>query len=131
MVHHAGGRTYVGTLIPAIAPPRAMAVLLLDWRGRRDLALDHGANLARLGCTTLVADLHGDGLNPTDPDDVAPMVQRPLEHRAEGVASLSAAVAAVRVPTRGADAPWSLSPSAPARSWPWTTAAAPASRRRL
>lgn len=92
----AGGRRYVGTLVSAAAPPRALVVLLPDWRGRSHLALDHAAHLAGLGCTTLVADLYGDGYNPTEPDHVTPMVQHLLNHRAEGVAALSAAVAAVR-----------------------------------
>jgi dienelactone hydrolase len=91
------GRRYVGTYVPAVAPSRALAVLLPDWRGRSCLALDHAAHLAGLGCVTLVADLYGDGYSPTDPGEVAPMVQHLLEHRAEGVAALSAAVAALRL----------------------------------
>ena len=98
----ATGRHYVGTLVPATTPSRALAVLLPDWRGRSNLALDHAAHLAGLGATTLVADLYGDGFNPTDPDQVAPMVQRLLEHRSDAVAALSAAVAVVR---RAADTP--------------------------
>jgi dienelactone hydrolase len=92
----AAGRRYVGTFVSTAAAPRALAVLLPDWRGRSHLALDHAAYLAGLGCATLVADLYGDGYNPTDPDQVAPMVRHLLEHRAEGVEALSAAVAAVR-----------------------------------
>ncbi len=92
----APGRGYVGTLVPAAAAPRAVAVLLPDWRGRSALALDHASYLAGLGCTTLVADLYGEGYNPTDPEQVSPMVQHLLEHRAEGVAALSSAAAAVR-----------------------------------
>lgn len=90
----AAGRRYVGRSVPAAAPPRALAVLLPDWRGCTHLALDHAAHLAGLGCATLVADLYGDGYIPT-PDQVAPMVQYLLEHRAAGVAALSAAVAAI------------------------------------
>lgn len=94
--YEAAGRRYVGGYVPVPADPRALAVLLPDWRGRSRLALDHAAYLAGLGCTTLVADLYGDGYSPTDPSQAAPMVQHLLQHRAEGVAALSAAVAAVR-----------------------------------
>jgi dienelactone hydrolase len=95
VAYAATGRRYVGTLLRAGAP-RALVVLLPDWRGRSHLALDHAAHLIGLGCSTLVADLYGDGYNPADADQVAPMVQHLLDHRAEGVAALSAAVAAVR-----------------------------------
>lgn len=96
VTYEAAGRRYIGTLVAADAVPRALAVLLPDWRGRSHLALEHAAHLAGLGCTTLVADLYGNGFNPTDPDQVAPMVQHLLGHRAEGAAALSAAIAAVR-----------------------------------
>ena len=55
---------------------------LPDWRGRSHLALAHAAHLAGLGCTTLVADLYGEGYNPTDSDQVSPLVQQLLGHRA-------------------------------------------------
>jgi len=96
LVYWAGDRRYVGTLVPAVAEPRAAAVLLPDWRGRSHLALDHAGHLASAGCAVLVADLYGDGLNPTDPEQVGPMVQHLLTHRADGVAALSAAVEALR-----------------------------------
>lgn len=90
------GRRHLGTLVPATAAPRALAVLLPDWRGASRLALDHAAHLAGLGCTTLVADLYGDGYSPADMAEVGPMVQYLLEHRSEGVTALSAAVVALR-----------------------------------
>jgi dienelactone hydrolase len=92
----AGDRRYVGTFVPAVAEPRAVTVLLPDWRGRSTLALDHADHLASVGCAVLVADLYGEGLNPSDPEQVGPMVQHLLTHRADGVAALSAAVAALR-----------------------------------
>lgn len=94
--YEASGRRYVGTLMRTAAGPRALAVLLPDWRGRSQLALDHAAHLVGLGCTTLVADLYGDGYNPSDPGQATPLVRRLLDNRADGVTALSAAVAAVR-----------------------------------
>jgi dienelactone hydrolase len=96
ITYKSAGRTYVGTLVPATTTPRALAVLLPDWRGCSALARDHAAHLAELGCPTLVADLYGDGLNPTDPNQVGPMVQYLLDHRTAGVEALSAAVDAAR-----------------------------------
>jgi dienelactone hydrolase len=102
LVYWTGDRRHVGTFVPAVEEPRALAVLLPDWRGRSALAFDHASHLASLGCAVLVADLYGDGLNPSDPEQVAPMVQHLLTHRAEGVAALSAAVRAARREAPGA-----------------------------
>jgi dienelactone hydrolase len=72
----AGSKNYVGALVPAdLGPARAAVVLLPDWRGQSALALAHARHLASLGCLVAIADLYGDGFNPTHPDQVAPMVQ--------------------------------------------------------
>lgn len=94
----ANARSYIGTLM--VAPetsPRAGVVLLPDWRGQSALAHDHARHLVGLGCTVVIADLYGDGFNPTDPDQVGPMVQHLLGARREGVAALAACVEALRV----------------------------------
>ncbi len=100
LVYAAGARRFVGRLVAPRAP-RALVVLLPDWRGPSPLALAHAAHLAALGCAVLVADLYGDGLTPTDPEQVGPLVERVLTHRAEGVAALSAATEALRVAVGG------------------------------
>ena len=93
----AGSKNYVGALVPAdLGPARAAVVLLPDWRGQSALALAHARHLASLGCLVAIADLYGDGFNPTRPDQVAPMVQHLIEHRGEGVEALGAGVAALR-----------------------------------
>lgn len=88
---------YSGLLVKAPgAKPRAAVVLLPDWRGQSALARDHAAYLGSLGCTVAIADLYGDGFSPTSPDQVGPMVQRLIEHRAQGVMALAACVARLR-----------------------------------
>src|SRR6476620_1524123 len=87
-----GDRRHLGTYVAPVDVPRALVVLLPDWRGRSTLALDHADFLVSLGCAVLVADLYGDGFNPSGPEQVGPMVQHLLNHRADGVAALSAAV---------------------------------------
>lgn len=92
----AGNKNYVGTLVPAEGDSaRAAVVLLPDWRGQSALALEHARHLASLGCMVAIADLYGDGFNPTSADQVAPMVQHLVEHRGEGVEALGACVAAL------------------------------------
>jgi dienelactone hydrolase len=93
----AANKNYVGALIPAdSAAPRAAVVLLPDWRGQSALALAHARYLSRLGCIVAIADLYGDGFNPTSPDQVGPMVQHLIAHREEGIEALSACVTALR-----------------------------------
>ncbi|MCB1492066.1 MAG: dienelactone hydrolase family protein [Rhodobiaceae bacterium] len=93
----AGGRNYAGTLIAAEGgAPKAAVVLLPDWRGQSTLARDHAAHVVGLGCTVAIADLYGDGFNPTSPDQVGPMVQHLLGHRQEGVAALASCVATLK-----------------------------------
>lgn len=65
------------------------------------MAFDHASFLVSLGCAVLVADLYGDGLNPSDSSQVGPMVQHLLTHRADGVAALSAAVRAAQAEAQG------------------------------
>ena len=92
-----GSKNYVGALVPAEpGPARAAVVLLPDWRGQSGLALAHAGHLASLGCMVLIADLYGDGFNPTSPDQVGPLVQHLIEHRGEGVEALGACVAALK-----------------------------------
>jgi dienelactone hydrolase len=88
---------YVGLLLKhAATAPRAAVALLPDWRGQSSLARDHARYLVGLGCTVGIADLYGDGLNPDSPDQVGPMVQRLIAHRADGVAALAACVQRLR-----------------------------------
>lgn len=88
---------YSGLLVRAPgAATRAAVVLLPDWRGQSALARDHAAYLGSLGCTVAIADLYGDGFSPTSPEQVGPMVQRLIEHRAQGVVALAACVARLR-----------------------------------
>lgn len=95
--YRAGGRTYLGRLVRTERETiRAAVVLLPDWRGLSPLARDHAKHLADLGCTVAIADLYGDGFNPTHPDQVGPMVQQLLAHRHEGVAALAACVDALK-----------------------------------
>lgn len=96
MEYAANGRRHIGLLLAADGDPRAAVVLLPDWRGQSDLALDHAAFVRGLGCCVVVADLYGDGFNPDSPDQVGPLVQRLVEHRDEGAAALAACVAALR-----------------------------------
>ena len=78
------------------AAPKAVVVLLPDWRGQSPLARDHASHLVSLGCKVVIADLYGDGFNPDSPDQVGPMVKRLMEHRAQGVAGLAACVERLR-----------------------------------
>ena len=95
-----GDKRYVGLFLQdEIAQPKAIVVLLPDWRGQGELAKDHATYLASLGCAVLIADLYGEGFNPTSPDQVGPMVKHLLDHRTEGAAALSAAVRQVRQTT--------------------------------
>lgn len=88
-----GEQRYLGLLLKASGTaPKAAVALLPDWRGQSGLARDHARYLIGLGCTVAIADLYGDGFNPESPDQVGPMVQRLIAHRAEGVAALAACV---------------------------------------
>ena len=90
-----GQKRYVDSLLGACARPRAAVVLLPDWRGQSELALDHAEHLVGLGCAVVVADLYGDGDNPTSPAQVSSMVQRLVAERQDGVAALDACVEAL------------------------------------
>ena len=97
ITYSAGDRSYVGTLTAAAnSVPRAAVVLLPDWRGQGPLSQDHAAYLVSLGCSVAIADLYGDGFNPTSPDEVGPMVKHLIDHRREGVAALGACVEALK-----------------------------------
>lgn len=103
LTYVAGDVSYRGLLLdPPRDRPTAMVVLLPDWRGQSVLAREHADFLVSAGCTVLVADLYGNGWNPTDPDDVGPLVQRLIDDRAVGVAALAACVEELR---RLSDAP--------------------------
>ncbi|EQD49772.1 carboxymethylenebutenolidase [mine drainage metagenome] len=92
-----GEQRYVGTLYNGSAAASTAAIALLpDWRGQSTLAGDHAGYLVGLGCTVAVADLYGNGFNPDSPEQVGPMVKRPLENRAHGVEALAACVARLR-----------------------------------
>ncbi|GGP25306.1 dienelactone hydrolase family protein [Silvimonas amylolytica] len=93
----AGQQNYRGLLIKGSGlVPKAAVVLLPDWRGQSPLARDHAAYLVELGCAVAIADLYGDGFSPDSPDQVGPMVQRLIAHRAQGVEGLAACVEQVR-----------------------------------
>ncbi len=96
LTYEASGTSYVGSLIEAATPPRAVVVLLPDWRGQSPLAHTHAAHLVQNACTVVIADLYGDGFNPTSPDQVGPMVKRLIENRAAGVDALNACVMALK-----------------------------------
>jgi dienelactone hydrolase len=90
-------KRYFGLLLRAAnSAPKAAVVLLPDWRGQGSLARDHANYLVSLGCTVAIADLYGNGFSPDSPDQVGPMVKSLLEHRAQGVAGLSACVEQLR-----------------------------------
>ncbi len=91
------GQRYVGLLLRASTDtPAAAVVLLPDWRGQSALARDHANYLVGLGCAVAIADLYGDAFMPDSPAQVAPMVQRLLENRWQGVRALSACVTRLR-----------------------------------
>jgi dienelactone hydrolase len=93
----ANSRAYVGVLLSAQGTaPVAGVILLPDWRGQSGLALQHAHDLLALGCSAVIADLYGDGFNPSSPDQVGPMVQHLITHRQEGVAALAACVEAFK-----------------------------------
>lgn len=94
--YRANDKEYLGTLVPAQGAPKALAVLLPDWRGQSDLAFDHADHLAQLGCLVVIADLYGEGFCPDSAEQVGPMVQHLIAHRTEGVAALAACVDAVK-----------------------------------
>jgi dienelactone hydrolase len=83
-------------LVKEGASPTAAVVLLPDWRGQSALAREHALALVESGCAVVIADLYGDGFNPTDPAQVGPMVKRLMDNRAEGVAALAACVGVLR-----------------------------------
>lgn len=88
-----GSQNYRGLMLrPPTSATKAAVVLLPDWRGQGPLAHDHAAHLVSLGCITVIADLYGDGFNPTSPDQVGPMVKRLIDHREQGVAALAACI---------------------------------------
>jgi dienelactone hydrolase len=89
--------TYQGLLMHEEGTrPRAVVVLLPDWRGQSTLARDHAHFLIQHGCAVVIGDLYGEGFAPDRPDQVAPLVQKLLENRDKGVAALSACVASLR-----------------------------------
>lgn len=90
------GQAYLGLRIAGPPKPRAGVVLLPDWRGVSRLARDHAAFLTNLGCDVVIADLYGDGFNPTSPEEVGPMVKRLMESRPTGIAALAACIDAFR-----------------------------------
>lgn len=95
--YEVSGQDYHGLVLGGgIKQPLAAVVLLPDWRGRSQLALDHAQFLVKLGCVVTIADLYGGGLSSTDPMQVGPMVKHLLEHRDEGAAALHACVEATR-----------------------------------
>lgn len=92
-----GAQGYSGVLLKEQgATPKAIVVLLPDWRGQSPLARDHAAFLVGMGCTVAIADLYGDGFAPDSPDQVGPLVQRLMEHRNEGVDALASCIAQLR-----------------------------------
>ncbi|HYP99882.1 MAG TPA: alpha/beta fold hydrolase [Polyangiaceae bacterium] len=92
-----GEQRYAGLrFADSSATPTAAIVLLPDWRGQGPLAREHASYLVELGCAVVIADLYGDGFMPDSPAQVGPMVQRLIEHRLEGVKSLSSCVARLR-----------------------------------
>jgi len=88
-------RQYAGTLLTCEAP-RAGILLAPDWQGQSALARAHARHWQARGCSVAIADLYGDGYSPTSPDQVGPMVQHLLAHRAEGAEALAAGVEALR-----------------------------------
>ncbi|MCB1972019.1 MAG: dienelactone hydrolase family protein [Geminicoccaceae bacterium] len=91
------GKSYLGTvLVPPDAVPKGAVVLLPDWRGPSPLAFDHAAHLTGLGYAVAIADLYGDGLTPTNPEQVGPMVQHLLQHRRDGAEALASCIEALR-----------------------------------
>ena len=91
------GKRYIGVALADEGVESVAAVVLLpDWRGQSQLARDHAHGLVAIGCTVVIADLYGDGFSPDDPGQVGPLVKRLMENRADGVAALSACVAALR-----------------------------------
>lgn len=96
-----GEKQYIGLLMNAAdQDSTAIVVLLPDWRGRSELALDHARYLVRQGCVVVIADLYGDGFSPSDPNQVGPMVKRLLDNRDEGVKALYACIEATRLHLR-------------------------------
>lgn len=90
-------KQYTGLLIGAAEDEPAAAIILLpDWRGQSELALDHAQYLTRLGCTVVIADLYGNGFSPTDPAQVGPMVKRLLENRNAGAKALHSCIEAAK-----------------------------------
>jgi dienelactone hydrolase len=97
LAYAVGAQRYAGLLLKASnGKPKAAVVLLPDWRGQSPLARDHAKYLISLGCVVAIADLYGDGFAPDSPEQVGQLVKRLMEHRMEGVAGLSACVAALR-----------------------------------
>lgn len=71
LTYVSGDVSYCGLLLESSRErPAAVVVLLPDWRGQSVLAREHADVLVSAGCTVLVADLYGNGWNPTDPDEV-------------------------------------------------------------
>ena len=96
LAYMAGEKRYLGLYLSEQGrTPRAVVVLLPDWRGQSKLSRDHAGFLISLGYDVVIADLYGDGLSPTDPGQVGPMVKQLIENRAEGVEALAACVEAV------------------------------------
>jgi dienelactone hydrolase len=75
---------------------KAAVVLLPDWQGQSALARTHADHLVEADCTVVIADLYGDGFNPTHPEQVGPMVKHLIDHRSDGVDALAACVERLR-----------------------------------
>jgi len=89
---------YVGLLMNASdQQPTAAVALLPDWRGQSALAKDHARYLVQQGCAVVIADLYGDGFNPTDPNQVGPLVKKLLDNRSVGVKALQACIEAMKI----------------------------------
>lgn len=94
-IYEAAAQHYRGAFVTPQAPSAAV-VILPDWRGQSSLAEDHARFLVEQNCAVVIADLYGDGFNPTDPSQVGDMVKRLIEHRDRGVQALAACVSALR-----------------------------------
>ena len=97
--YDADGKAFRGVICEdnQVLHPRAVVVLLPDWRGQSDLAKNHARRLVALNCAVVIADLYGGGFTTDDHAQVGGLVKKLIENRDHGVAATAACVDAVRI----------------------------------
>lgn len=95
--YHDGGTDFAGVYrTHTTAAARGAVMIAPDWRGLSPFVRGEAERLAAAGFDAAVLDLYGGGLFATAESQSGPLISGLIEHRAQGVARMSAALAAFR-----------------------------------